>query len=202
MNSRPVSDRLKRSEEVLHWVHANLNGLKVPALPTSKRMQLAGACWHIAIDHQMAITLLVEQTLHASALALMRPMVEAYVRGLWLLNAATDEELDKAGRDEFPIGFFNKLVADLEQPGRLRPGALSRMKGDTWKRLCSYTHTGYQQIGARLTPDGLGYAYEDVELVDALSVADSIALMSVIELGGLAGSERLRFAALEQMRTV
>jgi hypothetical protein len=167
MNSVPVMRRLKRSEGVVDWLHAHLDGLQVPDLPTSKRMKLAAACWHIAIDHQMAITRLIELTLHGSALALMRPTIEAYVRGLWLLNSTTDDEVDLAGRDAFPSGFFNKLIAELEQPGRLWPGALSHLKGDMWKRLCSYTHTGYMQISARLTSEGLGYAYEDGELLGA-----------------------------------
>lgn len=200
-NSDIVLVRLKKSDEIIRWVHKNLDGKKIPRLPTDKRVQLAAACWHVAIDHQMAVVVLVHETLHASALALMRPMIEACIRGHWLLYAATDDELDEAGMDRFSNDFFGKIVADLEQPDRLRPGSLSHMKGDTWKRLCSYTHTGYQQIGARLTPDGLGYQYEDAEILRVLSVADSISLMSTIELANLANDQQLRVSALERMRS-
>jgi len=132
----------------------------------------------------------------------MRPTIEAYVRGSWLLYAATDDELHKAGNDQFANDFFGKIVADLEQPGRFDHGALSHLKGDTWKRLCSYTHTGYQQIGARLTPSGLGYEYDEGEILGALNLADSISLMSTIELAGLAKDEQLRLRALNEMRSI
>ncbi len=201
-NSGAVLLRLRRSDEVIHWVHASLDGKKIPALPHEKRVQLAAACWHIAIDHQMAVVVLVHETLHASALALMRPTIEAYVRGLWLLYAATDEDLNKAGRDQFANDFFGKIVADLEEPGRFDQGALSHLKGDTWRRLCSYTHTGYQQIGARLTSSGLGYEYEESEILGALALVDSIALMSVIELAGLAKDSKLRLRALDELRSI
>jgi hypothetical protein len=199
-NTGAVLLRLRRSDEVIRWVHANLDGKKIPALPDEKRVQLAAACWHIAIDHQMAVVVLVHETLHASALALMRPTIEAYVRGLWLRYAATDQELDKAGRDQFANDFFGKIVADLEMPGRFDHGALSHLKGETWRRLCSYTHTGYQQIGARLTTSGLGYDYEESEILGALALVDSIALMAVIELAGLAKDTRLRLRALDELR--
>jgi hypothetical protein len=121
---------------------------------------------------------------------------------LWLLYAATESELDKAGNDQFVNDFFGKIVTDLEQPGRFENGALSHLKGDTWRRLCSYTHTGYQQIGARLTSSGLGYQYDESEILGALNVADSISLMSTIELAGLAKDEQLRLRALHEMRSV
>jgi hypothetical protein len=168
-NTEAVLLRLQTSDDVVRWVHTNLDGARVPALPDEKRVQLAAACWHVAIDHQIAIVVLIHETLHASALALMRPAVEAYVRGLWLLYAATAQDLDSAGRDQFPNDFFGKMVVDLERPGRFDHGALSLLKGDTWRRLCSYTHTGYQQIGARLTASGLGYDYEDDEILGAAS---------------------------------
>jgi hypothetical protein len=201
-NSAIVLSRLQRSDELIRWVHSNLDGTKIPALPSDKRVQLAAACWHVAVDHQMAIVVLVHETLHAPALALMRPTIEAYVRGLWLLYAATDGELDKAGNDQFVNDFFGKIVKDLEQPGRFEHGALSHLKGDIWRRLCSYTHTGYQQIGARLTSSGLGYQYDESEILGALNVADSISLMSTIELAGLAKDEQLRLRAFQEMRSV
>ena len=55
-----------------------------------------------------------------------------------------------------------------------------RSKAEWWKRLCSFTHTGYQQIGARLTPDGLGYGYTLIEVDQALQWADAIALLVVV----------------------
>ena len=109
----------------------------------------------------MAIVVLVHEGLYGSALAMLRVAFEACVRGMWLLDAATDEEIDQAGNGQSPNDFFGKIVADLEKPGRIEPGSFSQLKGASWKRLCSLTHTGYEQIGARLTTTGLGHDYTE-----------------------------------------
>ena len=185
-NTQTVLEQLQESGGLIHWVHARLDGLKVPDLPTSKRVQLTGACWHLVVEHHGAVVVLVESGLHGSALALLRPAFESFVRGLWLLLAASDAEVGNASRDDFPNDFFGKIVRDLEQPGILDEGKLSWIKGPQWKQLCSYTHTGYQQIGARLTSEGLGYQYQNVELAGALTMADSLCLMCLIHFAGLA----------------
>ena len=114
----------------------------------------------------MAILELVHATLHGSALALVRSMYEAYIRGMWLMYVATDEDIDRAGRDKFPPN--SNIITALEKSPHFSSNPFSDVKDQSWKRLCSYTHTGYQQIGARLTPQGLGYNYQDSEILEAL----------------------------------
>ncbi|HXG69774.1 MAG TPA: hypothetical protein VNJ04_04080 [Gemmatimonadaceae bacterium] len=195
----PNADRpksLQQSIATLNWIHSKLHGQKIPKMPTSKRMQLAGGCWHVTIEHSMAIVVLVDQSLHGSALALVRPLFESYIRGMWLMHAATDAEVDAAGRDEFPRD-INKLTRALRAAGASHFTAL---KEQWWKRLCSLTHTGYQQIGARLTPEGLGYAYDNDEIAQALGWADGIGLLAVVAFAGMAEDHALAQEALNYMR--
>jgi hypothetical protein len=49
---------------------------------------------HVAVEHSQAILALVEEKLFASALALVRPLFESYLRGTWLLNAASEAQID------------------------------------------------------------------------------------------------------------
>ena len=65
---------------------------------------------------------------------------------------------------------------------------MATLKEQSWKRLCSFTHTGYQQIDARLTSEGLGYGYSDSQIIDALTWADSLALMVVVAFANLTGN--------------
>ena len=44
----------------------------------------------------------------------MRLPFEAYVRGMWLMHAATDDDIDRAGRDQFPND-FNRIVAEIDE---------------------------------------------------------------------------------------
>lgn len=195
--SRMVRARLKQSADVHLWVHSRLDGLKIATLPHDKRTQLASACWHVAVEHAQAIVLLGHAELYGSARALIRPLLEAYVRGLWLRLAATDDQVDDAGQDRFPND-FGRLIADVEGTGTVPAGGLGVLKAN-WKRLCSLTHTGYQQLGARLTSEGLGYDYTDSEIVEALVWADWIALMAVVAFATVAENEHLRVAALKRI---
>ena len=172
--SPAIAQRLKKSECIMSWYYSKLVGVEIPQLPNSKRLQLASACWHVTIEHSMAIVELVRTTLHGSALALIRLTYEAYVRGMWLMYAATDEDIDRAGRDKFPRN--SVIVTALEKSPHFSAHPFSDLKNQSWERLCSFTHTGYQQIGARLTPQGLGYDYQDSEILEALLWADTIAL--------------------------
>lgn len=187
---------LRHSIDTLHWIHAKLHGLKIAKLTDSKRAQLAGGCWHVTIEHSMAVVVLVDQSLHGSALALVRPLFESYIRGMWLMHAATDAEVDAAGRDDFPRD-INKLTRELEAAGASH---FTDLKSQWWKRLCSLTHTGYQQIGARLTPEGLGYGYDNDEIAQALGWADGIGLLAVVAFAGMAEDHALAQEALNYMR--
>jgi hypothetical protein len=185
------------SRRVMEWVHSKLNGLQIPALAEDKRRQLACACWFVSVEHSMAIVVLVDDKLYGSALALVRPLFEAYVRGLWLLHSATPDDVDRAGNDKFPRD-FDKMIADLDASGQF---AFSQLKVEWWSRMCSFTHTGYQQIGARLTPEGLGDGYERSEIDSALQWADAMTLMCVVAFANVVNNQPLASEVWEYFRS-
>jgi hypothetical protein len=55
-----------------------------------------------------------------------------------------------------------------------------------WQTLCSYTRTGYQQIGARLTSEGLGSNYKTEEVEMALTMSSNLSLLTVMQFATLA----------------
>ena len=185
-----LSDSLDRSKNILIYVADRLTGLKIPGLPDDKRLQLAMACQHVAIEHAQSIVVLVDEKLYGSALALKRPLFEAYVRGIWLRYAATDDQVERAGRDCFPT--FNTMATDIPP--------MRRLKDQLWNDLCSYTHAGYMQIGARLSVAGLCSNYEPDEISAALHWADMLQLSAGIELAGAANNEHLAKLFLERMK--
>jgi hypothetical protein len=198
---RQISDSLSAAivaaNQVSIWIATKLDAVKIERLPTDKRVQLASACHHVAIEHHAAIVLLAVQGIYGSTTALVRPAIESCFRGLWLDLVASAEQLDAVGRDErdaFPG--FNRLVREIETAssratGKDKPGLEDALKGAWWGRLCSYTHSGYQQIGARLTASGLGSAYTDDEIQDALRIAGAAAMMSSAGLAALAENAAL-----------
>jgi hypothetical protein len=191
-------DKLSRYKESILWVQQRLDGLTL-AEPC-KRSHLSGACLHASIEHGFAILILVDEDLHGSALALIRLQFEAYVRGMWLAQCASDSEIDKAGRDEFPA--INSMIASLERPGLLDSALLSTIKRDAWKPLNSLTHTGYQQIGPRLNKNGIGSYFDDDQIRVALNWAEALTILCAVAFAGLAKDDRLALAALERARGV
>ncbi len=187
-----VREHLDRSIEQIRWIQQNLNGVVIQAMPTSLRHQLAGATLHVAVEHHQAIVLLIEQQVYASAFALLRSLFEAYIRGAWLGTLATDAEVERADRDNFPE--FGAMVKALETGNALPVGSMSKLKNDAWGMLNSLTHTGRAQRNNRLTVEGLGHRYDDQQLHEALNVADSLAFFVTLEFARLAENAVLRDA--------
>jgi hypothetical protein len=191
-------DKLSRHEESILWVKQHLDGLTLGE--PCKRSYLSGACLHASIEHGMAILVLVDEDLYGSALALIRLQFEAYVRGIWLAQCAGDNEVDRAGHDDFPV--INSMIASLEKPGLLDSALLSTLKRDAWKPLNSLTHTGYQQIGPRLNKDGIGSYFDDDQIRVALNWAEALTILCAVAFAGLAKDDELALSALERARAV
>jgi hypothetical protein len=197
--SAEVRTRLKLSDDTLVWVQARLDGLKIPTVPNDRRAQIASACWRITIERSQSIVMFVHQGLYGPARGVMWPLFEAYVRGLWLRFAATDHQVDDAEHDRFPND-FGQLVSAVESTGHVPPGFLAGLKTTLRSWLCR-PHTGYQQTGAPLTIDGLGYGNTDDEIVEALNWADGIALMTVVAFAQMAKDESLRRDAEQRLKS-
>ena len=140
--------------------------------------------------------MLTQDKCFGSALALQRPLHETFWRGLWLRYAATDIQVDDAGRDEFPAkgAILDELDNTFDLDGS------SYMAGSYWKHLCSYTHGGFQQIGARLTADGLKSNYKLLEVMQVLRSAGMVQLAAAAEFASMAGDDALAKSVLEQLK--
>ena len=60
-------EQLQRSFELMTEIADEINGLRIKELPGNKRLQLAAACWHMAIEHGQAIPLLLWEEMYGSA---------------------------------------------------------------------------------------------------------------------------------------
>ena len=185
-----VRQHLDQSIDHARWIHEHLDGAKIPAMPTSRRHQLAGATLHVAVEHHQAIVLLLDEGLFSSAFALMRCQFEAYVRGAWLGTVATEADVERADRDKFPS--FEVMVNALEDGDALPKNSVTKVKNDSWKVLNSLTHTGEAQRNNRLTVEGLGHRYSDQQIHQALHSANSIAYFVTLEFARLGENVELR----------
>jgi len=190
-----VSKLLQPSEMTLLWVADQLDGLTLPGLSVNKRLRLAAGCLHIAIEHAQAIVVLTQEKCFGSALALQRPLIEAWARGFWLFYAATEEDVDRAEQDKFPPK--GEIVKALETFDTKFP----YLEGASWAVLCSYTHTGFEQIEARMSLAGLQSNYTLEHVRRALRCADMFQLSSAIVVAIAAGNLPLAQAICDRLGT-
>ena len=126
--------------------------VNVVDFPGSDRAALAGACYHIALDHHEAVVRLIELGIHVSALALVRPQVEAFIRGAWIQHVANDGDIERVRKDEpFPKQWA--MITALEATDVFPGDRLSSSHTANWKCLHTLTHPGAGLI-AMVLKDG------------------------------------------------
>ncbi len=150
------------------------------------RIVLAACFISMAMSHHESLLLLSRnERLIGSAFALFRPLVEAVFRGLYTGFLATDAQVQeiKVGHEPYPR--FNDLAESLDKV-LSAGGFFTKYSGQTWRTLCSYTHTGLEQLCGRIQSDGLiGANYEVTvinEVINSSTAAVVIATTSYLEL--------------------
>ena len=151
------------------------------------RGRLAGAFQSVSLDHHTGIISLFHERRNASAMALIRPQFEAHLRGLWILNSATDDEVDLFSQKGF-LPNTEKLVERVEKKSL----SMRVLKDQVWVHLCDYTHTGLRQINRNMTEFEIAQNYDSSELQAALHASNALALLAADEVALLVGDRSLR----------
>ncbi|WP_026177452.1 DUF6988 family protein [Thiobacillus denitrificans] len=157
---------------------------------TTKERRASVALFHLALEHQSAIHLLVHNHVWGSALVLLRPQFEAYVRGLWFEHCASEEQVDSflTGKEPPKIG---KLIEAIEQVEAFGEKSLSSVKKSLWGKLNDYTHGGTIQVIARNRKDEIASNYNPEHMCGVLQSAAVIAYSASLEIAKVADSEEL-----------
>ncbi|MDF0676056.1 MAG: hypothetical protein P0120_17245 [Nitrospira sp.] len=144
--------------------------------------------------------MLCTSKLYGPLYALLRVEFEALGRGLWPSHVATDEDANRYEKDELDIG-FGTLLSLVESQVGLPNGPLSTLKSKHWSIFCSFTHTGYQALVRRVTQTHTGpINYPADEVISALSLAGTFALLAATQLSTMAGDQDLVDTTLAKAR--
>ena len=135
----------------------------------------------IALEHHEAIWLLMERKLTGSALALVRPVFDCWIRALWINAIATEHQIEQAAHDELKFPRMQDMYDDIkpvysESNTREEINELFQYIERLWKVLSSYMHSGGRQLARRFTGDQVKPSYTDRELAQALNLP-TLALM-------------------------
>ena len=123
--------------------------------PGTLRNRLFTAFVDIALEHYGAIlTLLQTQQHYASALALLRPLMETTCRGFWLIYCATDEQIEQIARSIQQFPALTTCLKALERYFSVHghKGLFAASK-ESLNQLHGLTHSGLEQLQFRFNSD-------------------------------------------------
>jgi len=191
-----VAQKISNSELLIQWLDAKVDGV---AIPSNLRCRLAGGCLDVVLEHQKSILLLVDHQLIGSAFALVRLIFEAYIRGVWLHQCATEVELNLFKKGKLEKKFF-ELLNQIEMLEAFDGKVLSEVKKRAWVSMNSFTHTGFDQVVRRNTADSIEPNYDNNEILEALGFANALGLLSVMEIAQIGNNEALANEVLEKIK--
>ena len=139
------------------------------------RSRVALACFAIAQQHHAAILILLTNTppLHATAFALLRPLMEATLRGEWISHCATDEQVKSFASGHKKQLDMSSLIKALEK----KLGDLNvheNLYQNTWPVLSAYTHTYEDQVLHWLAGNDVSSDYSPEQVQWLISTASPV----------------------------
>lgn len=146
-------------------------------LALDERGMLLVGYWNLMIDYHMSIVLLLQQGLCGGALALVRPMVEAWLRAHLVLSG-NDEVLRQIKTDKYRTDFED--VADqIDEAFGLRFFGRT-LDERVRKSLHSYTHSGGLQIARRFDGMTVKPSYSDDEKWEVVRLSTLALAMTTV----------------------
>jgi hypothetical protein len=164
-----IQDPLARASEISSWIDSSIHGIEILS---GDREAMAGALFDQVHEHHKEILLLLKNLFVGSAFSLVRPTLETFVRGLWLLRCASDEEVENFAKDKISGKSIGAMIEAIEAQPAWDTGVLSKVKKEAWSAMCSYAHGGFMQAVRRITPGQITANYSDGEMLEVINSFD------------------------------
>lgn len=191
MSIRP---RIVSSFEEINWANQSLNGIEAP---TSRRNRVALGSLHLAMEHGEAIPILIASGLIGSASSLLRPMLEAYVRGVWFSYRASEDQLTEFTQEICPS--LSLLLGEVEKVEGYDTGLFSSIREKHLKILHSLTHGGFVQIVRRQDGEGVAANYDADEIDETLEFSQALRRCCAVAVCGIVNRPDIAAEFLERV---
>ncbi|TXI30379.1 MAG: hypothetical protein E6Q60_01745 [Nitrosomonas oligotropha] len=178
------------AKELSTWIHGHTNEGDYANNPGLALLQQSQ-------DICDAIIILIDEKLPGPAYALARPMLDSYVRGLWLLNHASDEEIEMFLAENKLPGFNELLdaIGNNEETGGTWVHKTSQFNRNAFHDL---THGGIEHVLRRITDYSIQPNYPEEELIRLMQIQIGIQLAIGTHLLAL-GNNQAGIEKLEEM---
>lgn len=169
-----VRHAVERSERIDCELNRLIENLKLIA---TDRHRVAGGAFMVALAVHTAISGLIRQGNTPVAFILSRSIWEATVRGFWLLECATDEQIQKFIADNSDQKTWH-MIKDLETKGSFEPDTLSSINARNSRRLNAMNHVGGPLLVRCISERGIELNFDDDEKVECLDNASTLAILA------------------------
>lgn len=161
---------IQRATEIAETLHGR-------RIKGDLRSRLCAACFAVSQQHHNSLLILLAHTppLQATAFALLRPLTESAMRGLWLSHVASDEQVQKYIQSGTKLDMASMMTAVGKAVGLDAHHAIYKH----WHSLSAYTHTGEHQVQRWLLTDSIEPCYSASELSELLKLSCGIAELSL-----------------------
>ena len=167
--------KLEHAKRLVSQINHEVDGVEFES--KDERNRVSGALFDTVLDHANAIIVLIENRIYSSAYALVRPLFEGFVRATWLLNCATDDEIEiLVEKDKFKKS-FGEMLECIERK-KDWPKTLTKAKESAWKAMHSYTHGGLHQISRKIKPSTIEPVIDNEEIDEIICFAELISSLS------------------------
>lgn len=171
------------AQALIERLARRMDGLDLAA---TERNRLSAACFRQALEHHEAVVHLVRRTLFGSALALLRPLFEHYVRGIWLAKCASAADLQRFqnGTLERPVA---AMLAAIEFHEVNDAGVLSEFRKDLSWSMADFLRGGRARITRGDDRNSIVGDHPGAEVGATVALAGAIGLLAASEVALLAG---------------
>ncbi|MGR5512692.1 DUF6988 family protein [Vibrio diabolicus] len=191
------------TQSVKHLTH----GLQTE---NNERNQIGLGLLFTSNEHCSAIFTLSSKNINASALALFRPQVEAFIRGTWLLKCASQEEINtiltpEHDKDDSRVTGFpsNKRILNaLTALEEYSDGKLEHAVNQMWSLICDFTHGGGMQAAWHVGQHGIGSYYSRRQVNDLLGLTSNICLLNSLEMARACNSTCIEKKLIESHKRI
>lgn len=160
-------------------------------VPNSPSGLVASCSYDLLREHHRSVNFLVEKKHFGSAFALLRPMLEGCLVGLWATYVASEDEI---------ASFENSRLTP--EPSKILQRLKPKDEGDlvtklkqiyleTKQQLNGYVHSGLIQISGRIGNDFIGPNYTKEEICRALQFSNCMLIIAALEISTLTGNSAL-----------
>lgn len=165
---------INKLQNLVEWVNQNTVGIEFTG---GEKEGIAIGCLDVAVEHQVAISLLFSKGLIGSAFAFRRILFEATIKGWWFWRCANEEDVERYKNHRFRRE-FRHLISDIETAIGEELTLLNWLKNNVWSEMNDFTHSGIIQVSNRHNNGKLEAVQSDAQIIDRVYETGVLGLLA------------------------